>query len=536
MSELPSRKADRRRAVAVLLVVAAALGSLLGLRADTAAAQVAGQRPNIVMLMTDDQTVDDLAVMPATRRAFVSRGVTFQNSIVSYPVCCPSRATYLTGRYAHNHGVMGLYLPTGGYARFNDEDALPVWLERAGYHTAHIGKYLNGYGTDRPAIVPPGWSEWYGAVDPATYRMWNFTLNENGTQVTYGAPGEENPALYQTDVLRNKALDVIRRGSHSASPFFLSVAFLAPHHEEAAIRARTGVTVRAAPRHRGRFASLTLPPGRGFNELDRSDKPRFMRRFPVLDSTAIGRITAEYRARSESLLAVDEAVAAIVRELKAQGVLDNTYLLFTSDNGYLLGQHAVPSGKMLAYDPSSRVPLLIRGPGVKRRAASLEPVANVDLAPTILELASAKRVGGAPIDGRSLMRFARNPALRTDRPLLLETGGLRATSLEPEDDKGTVPVRTIRTYRAVRTERWLYVVYRSGERELYDLLNDPFQLRSRHNDPRYAATRRALRAELDRLATCRGRICRLPTSEPIPDPYDRADSGTLSKREPRAGR
>ena len=521
MSEIASHTADRRRWASVALLVAAALcGTLVGLGSDTAAAQGPVQRPNVVVIMTDDQTVDDLAAMPATRRAFVGRGVTFPNSIASYPVCCPSRATFFTGRYAHNHGVMGLYRPTGGYSRFNDSDALPVWLHAAGYHTAHIGKYLNGYGTDRPAIVPPGWSEWYGAVDPTTYRMWNYTLNENGRQVTYGAPGEENPAYYQTDLYREKALDVIRRRSNAGSPFFLSLAFLAPHHEEVSIRSRTGVTVRAAQRHRGRFASLALPPGPAFNERDRSDKPKFMRRFPLLDGTAIGRITAEFRARRESLLAVDEAVAAIVRELSARGVLDSTYVLFTSDNGFLLGEHAVPSGKMLPYDPSARVPLLIRGPGVKRRAASLEPVANVDLAPTILELAGAKRIGGAPIDGRSLMKFARNPRLRTDRPLLLETGGLRATSLEPEEDTGAMPVRTIRTYRAVRTDRWLYVLYRSGERELYDLLEDPFQLRSRHNDPRYAATRRVLRAELERLATCRGRVCRL-ASEPVPDPFDR---------------
>lgn len=502
-----------------LLAAAAAVGSVAGPGIETATAQGADQRPNVVVIMTDDQTVDDLAAMPATRRAFVGRGVTFRNSTVSYPVCCPSRATYLTGRYAHNHGVLGLYLPTGGYARFNDSDALPVWMERAGYRTAHIGKYMNGYGTDRPAIVPPGWTEWYGAVDPTTYRMWNFTLNENGRQVTYGAPNEEDPALYQTDVLRDKALDVIRRGSRAGQPFFLSLALLAPHHEEASIRARTGITVRAAPRHRGRFASLKLRSGRGFNERNRSDKPKFMRRFPVLDGTAIARITAEFRARRESLLAVDEAVAAIVRELSAQGVLGNTYLLFTSDNGFLLGEHAVPSGKMLPYDPSARVPLLLRGPGIKRRMASDEPVSNIDLAPTILELAGAKRVGGAPIDGRSVLRFARKPRLRTDRPLLLETGGLRATSLEPEDDTGAVPVRTIRTYRAVRTDRWLFVQYRSGERELYDLLYDPFQLRSRHRDRRYAPTVRVLRRELERLATCRGRVCRLP-SEPVPDPRE----------------
>jgi N-acetylglucosamine-6-sulfatase len=519
MSEIASRTAERRRAAAVLLAVAIALSALAGLRAEGAGAQAPQPRPNIVVIMTDDQTVDDLAAMPATRRAFLGKGTMFRDSVVSYPVCCPSRATFLTGRYAHNHGVMGLYKPTGGYSRFDDRDALPVWLAAAGYHTVHIGKYLNGYGTERPAIVPPGWSEWYGAVDPATYRMWNYTLNENGRFVTYGGPDEEPPALYQTDVYREKALDVIRRGSHSGKPFFLSLAFLAPHHEEASIRNRTGVTVRAAPRHRGRFASLALPRDDAFNERNRSDKPRFMRRFPLLDATAIGRITAEFRARRESLLAVDEAVAAIVRELETQGALSNTYLLFTSDNGFMLGEHAVPSGKMLAYDPSARVPLLIRGPGIRGRRASVEPVSNVDLAPTILELAGAKRTTGGPIDGRSLVKFARNPALRTDRPLLHETGGLRATSLEPEDDTGAVPVRTIRTYRAVRTDRWLYVLYRNGERELYDLFHDPSQLRSLHNHPRYGAARRVLRAELDRLATCRGRDCRVP-SQPVPDPLE----------------
>jgi len=501
-----------------LIAAVVALGLAAGFGVDTARAQ--DQRPNVVVIMTDDQTVDDLSAMPATRQAFARRGVTFYNSSVSYPVCCPSRATFLTGRYAHNHGVMGLYWPTGGYGRFNDADALPVWLQRAGYHTAHIGKYLNGYGTDRPAIVPPGWSEWYGAVDPATYRMWGYTLNENGRLVTYGSPtGDENPSYYQTDVYREKALDVIRRGSHSGRPFFLSLALLAPHHEEAEIRRVTGVTVRSAPRHRGRAASLPLPRSRAFNELDRSDKPMFMRRFKPLDGAAVARITAEFRARRESLLAVDEAVAAIVRELRAQGTLANTYLLFTSDNGFLLGEHAVPTGKMLPYEPSSRVPLLIRGPGIRGRTISLESASNIDLAPTIVQMAGASAAGGAPVDGRSLLKFARDPRLRSGRLVLHETGGLRSTSTSPEEDGGPVPVRTIRTYRAVRNDRWLYVAYRSGERELYDLLRDPFQLRSRHNDPRYAATRRVLRAELDRLATCRGRACRLP-GPPVPDPFE----------------
>lgn len=505
----------------------AALALLLALAAVPAAAQTA--RPNVVVLMTDDQTVADLAAMPATRRAFVGKGLIFEDSTVSYPVCCPSRATYLTGRYAHNHGVMGLYLPTGGYGRFDDFDALPVWLQRAGYRTAHIGKYMNGYGSDRPAIVPPGWTDWYGSVDPTTYRMWNFTLNENGRQVTYGGPADEDPANYQTDVLRNKALDVIRRDSRSGQPFFLSVAFLAPHYEEAGIRSRAGVSVRSAPRHRGRFATLPLPRPPGFNERDRSDKPKFMQRFRRLDSTAIARIAAEFRARRESLLAVDEAVTAIVRELRKQGALRNTYLLFTSDNGYMQGQHAVPSGKMLPYEPSSEVPLLVRGPGVKGRRVSREPVSNVDLAPTILQIAGASAAGGAPVDGRSFLKFARNPKLRSDRLILHETGGLRATELQPEEDGGPIPLRSVRTYRAVRNDHWLYVVYRNGERELYDLEHDPNELHSRHDDPRYAATRRALRVELDRLSTCRGRECRLP-GQPIPDPLADDEQGALAQR------
>jgi N-acetylglucosamine-6-sulfatase len=519
MSETTFRTTARWRwaVVAALLAATAALGPALGLGAGDAPAQAPGQRPNVVVIMTDDQTVADLRAMPATRGAFVRHGVTFQRSYVSYPVCCPSRATFLTGRYTHNHGVWGLYLPTGGYARFDDHDALPVWLQRSGYHTVHIGKYMNGYGSDRPAIVPPGWSEWYGAVDPTTYRMWGYTLNENGRQVAYGEPDGEDPASYQTDVYRERALDAIRRGSRSGQPFFLSVSFLAPHHEEASVRARTGVTVRPAPRHRGHFASLTLPRPPGFNERNRSDKPGFMRHFKPLGGAAVARIAAEYRARRESLLAVDDAVAAIVGELRAQGTLANTYLLFTSDNGFMLGEHAVPTGKMLPYEPSSRVPLLMRGPGVRARSASLEPVANIDLAPTILEIAGASAAGGAPIDGRSLLPFARDPRLRTDRLLLHETGGLRATSLQPEDDTGAVPLRTTRTYRAVRNSRWLYVVYGSGERELYDLLFDPAQLRSRHADPRYAATRRVLREELRRLSTCRGAACSAP-GEPVPDP------------------
>ena len=476
----------------------------------TPSANAGGARqmpPNVVVLMTDDETVEDMDVMPRTRRLLGSNGVTFARSYVSYPVCCPSRATYLTGQYAHNHGVMGLYPPTGGYGRFDRWNSLPVWLEHAGYATAHIGKYLNGYGTEVTADVPPGWTDWHGAIDGSTYRMWGYTLNENGRRHTYGSPFVEDPRLYQTDVYSRKAVRFIRRRAPSERPFFLSVAFLAPHHESASIRRITGRLVRPAPRDRGALMARPFETSRAFDEGDVTDKPRFLRRDP-LQLGAMDRIAEHYRERQRSLLAVDDAVQAIVDALRDRGELDDTYIIFTSDNGYMQGEHDVPSGKMLPYEPSTRVPLLIRGPAIPHGKVSRELVGNIDLAPTIVRAARAR--AGKTVDGRSLLPFARHPRLRTRRPLLHETGGLRYVPVRDQDQDGTPAVRHILSYRAVRTGRWLYIEYRGGARELYDLARDPNELHSHYPDPRYAPVRRTLGAVLHRLEKCRGASCRRP--------------------------
>ncbi|HEY8584437.1 MAG TPA: sulfatase-like hydrolase/transferase [Capillimicrobium sp.] len=184
------------------VAVAAALLALAG--PSAAADRRPLERPNIVVMMTDDQTVADLRAMPLTRALLGDRGVTFSRSFSSYPLCCPARATLLTGQYAHNHDVLGNRPPLGGYGAFRDAgNTLPVWLQRAGYRTAHVGKYLNGYGRDVAATVPPGWDEWYGSVDPTSYMMWGYTLNENGALRTYGSFRDEDPALYQADVYRD---------------------------------------------------------------------------------------------------------------------------------------------------------------------------------------------------------------------------------------------------------------------------------------------------------------------------------------------
>jgi arylsulfatase A-like enzyme len=495
-------------------LLAAALALLCAFTANATAAD----RPNVVVLMTDDQTVADLEAMPRTRAVLTRHGVTFDRSYVSYPVCCPSRATYLSGQYAHNHGVLGLYPPTGGYGRFQHANALPVWLERAGYATAHIGKYMNGYEPAIGAQQPPGWSEWYGAVDGATYLMWGYTLIENGVARTYGTPLEEDPRLYQTDVLRDKAVDFIARRAPSRQPFFLSIAFLAPHHENAAVRSITGRLVRPAPRHERAYARASLPTPPGFAERDRSDKPGFVRHRQRLTAEEVGRIGEQFRARRASLQAVDQGIESIVGALRRAGELENTYVILTSDNGYMLGEHGVPNGKLLAYDPSTRVPLIVRGPGIPAGAVSRELVGNVDLAPTISKLAGA--LPGRLLDGRSLLPYARDPALRSRRALLHETGGRRFVRRRDQDAAGAPAVRRVLTYRAVRTQRWLYVEYRNGERELYDLVHDPYELRSVHADPGRRGIVHTLHAAVERLAHCRGPSCQTTSAAPLPPGAD----------------
>jgi N-acetylglucosamine-6-sulfatase len=464
-------------------------------------------RPNVVVLMTDDQTVADVGVMPKVRRLLVERGVKFARSYVSYPVCCPSRATFLSGQYAHNHGVFGLYPPRGGYGRFDRGNSLPVWLEAAGYVTGHIGKYMNGYGSQVPDDVPPGWTEWYGAVDDTTYRMWGYTLNENGKRRTYGSPFDEDPRLYQTDVYRDKAVDFIERRAPSPRPFFLSVAFLAPHHESDAIRAGTGRLVRPAPRHSGALDGDPLLATPAFGERDVSDKPAFVRANGALTAETVRYIAQRHRDRQESLLAVDDAVEAIVKALRRRRELHDTYLLLTSDNGYMQGEHGVPSGKVLPYEPSTHVPLILRGPGLPRGRVSQALVGNIDLAPTILAAAAARP--GKPLDGRSLLPFARDPRRRSSRALLHETAGPGYTPARDHDAGEAGPVRHVLSYRAVRTGRWLYVEYSGGPRELYDLRRDPYELRSLDASASHRRVRMALHRILRRLVRCSGASCRV---------------------------
>ena len=483
-SKRPSAPGVIAAATAAVLLSAVLAVALGGGAASASSSQAAQAKPNILVVMTDDQTVESLRVMGNVQTLLARQGTSFENSFASFPPCCPSRATYVTGQYGHNHTIMGNMAPAGGYDKLapTHGNTLPAWLQRAGYVTVHVGKYLNGYGRARPNEVPAGWSEWYGSIDPSTYRFYNYTLNENGRLVTYGT----GAANYQADVYSRKATELIRRLAPAAQPFFLSVAFLAPHSggprdpDDPANLA----TPSPAPRHRNRFASEPLPTPPSFNEADVSDKPAAIRNRPLIGPVRRNAIRENYQQRLESLLAVDEAVRDIVAALETSGELNRTLILFTADNGFFHGEHRVQTGKLLVYEPSVRVPLILRGPGVPRGARRPNLVANVDLAATILDAANA--APGRRLDGRSLLPLARDPLVRSGRDILLET----------------------QSYSAIRTPRHVFVQHSTGEQELYDLATDSQQLQSLHADPRYTALKNDLAARLARLRTCAGDACR----------------------------
>jgi N-acetylglucosamine-6-sulfatase len=469
-------------------VLGVAIGAALLAGADEPPRAVSATqpfKPNVLLIETDDQTVESVRVMTNVRRLLMSQGTTFENSFVGFSLCCPSRATTLTGQYAHNHGVLGNQPPEGGYAKLDGTNTLPVWLQRAGYYTAHIGKYLNGYGTLNPNEVPPGWSEWHGSVDPSTYRFYDYTLNEDGMLRQYGT----DAASYQADVYAEKALDLVRRRTPQAQPFFLWLAFLAPHsggpREPGDPQLATPVP---APRHRDRFSAEPLPAPPSLNEADVSDKPAGIRSRPLLRPARLAQIREAYQQRLESLLAVDEAVGRIVAELERLGELDRTVIIFTSDNGFFHGEHRVAAGKVLVYEPSIRVPLVVRGLGLRAGRRLHQPVSNVDVAATIADV--ARTAPARRLDGRSLVPLLRDPNLGWGRDLLVERGPGNGS------------------FTAILTPRFKYVEYVNGERELYDLSLDPDELESRHADPAYAGARAELARRLAALRVCAGESCR----------------------------
>ena len=449
-------------------------------------------RPNVVLVMTDDQTQESIKVMTKTRAGIGRAGTTFTNSVATFPLCCPSRATYMSGQYAHNHGVVNNVPPFGGYTRFNFANSLPVWLQRAGYRTMSVGRTLNGYGVDNPSVtdVPPGWNDWIATLDPTTYDYARWQVNQNGQVLAL--PGPDNPFEHQTDYLGRRASELVEQASAADQPFFLSLTFPAPHSGRPLDPDDPpGVaTPSPAARYRDAFAALPLPRPPSFNERDVSDKPAVIRRRPRLNPAEAAAVQENYRQELESLLSVDDAVGQLLNTLERTGKLANTIVIFTSDNGYTHGEHRIRAAKVFPYEPSIRVPLLMRGPGVPAGLHYGQQVGNIDLAPTILDAADA--LPGRLQDGSSLLSLASDPQKRTGRELVLENG------------RG---LHTLSRYRGLRNDRYVYIRYdRTGSRELYDLRRDPFQLKNLAKDERFRRVRILMDRRVRKLSRCRGQL------------------------------
>jgi N-acetylglucosamine-6-sulfatase len=447
-------------------------------------------KPNFVFILTDDMRYDDLEYMPKTSSLLGSQGMTFTRAFVPTALCCPSRATIMRGQYTHNTGVwLNPNSPSGGWegykSRGYEQNNIATHLNDpngAGYRTGLFGKYFNTYdGT----TVPPGWDDWFGFIGQGEF--FNYNVNDNGTMRNFGT-GE---GAYSTDVLSAQTQEFIDASVDAGKPFFAYVAPKAPH----------GPLV-AAPRHEHAYdgAQAPRPPtSPAFNEEDVSDKPPWIKSLPRLTPTQIANIDTKHEGRVESLQAVDDLVKAVVDKLHSRGALGNTYVVFTSDNGYHLGEHRIPGEKLQPYEESIHVPLLVRGPGVRLGSTTDKLVLNTDFLPTFTDLAG---ITTPPyVDGRSLRPVLTERATSWRTAILLES---RKRSRSADPGVKDVP------YDGIRTTTSKYVEYEGGDRELYTLSTDPYEESSTPT----SSSAPSLQTRLQALKGCAADSCRAAENGP----------------------
>ncbi|CAN5577117.1 sulfatase [soil metagenome] len=449
-------------------------------------------RPNVVVIMSDDQTIEQQRVMQEINSRIGAKGAVFTNAINNFGLCCPSRATFLTGQYSQNDGVAGNNPPDGGYQGLDHSNTLPVWLQKRNYFTSNIGKYLNGYeSTPQPATVPPGWSDWETSIK--TYRYYDYTLNINRQIVPYAHAASD----YKTRVYDRRAVKLIKERAGKRKPLFMWLNYLAPHDggpdndTNLPGGGNCQESAKPDPKDAGKFADEALPMPPSFNEADVSDKPEWIRD-EQLSQTEIANVARQYRCRLESTLSEDRSAGHVLDALRDTHQLKNTYVIYISDNGFMTGEHRVPSGKNNIYEEAIHVPMMIRGPGIQAGTKVRDLVSNADVAPTITDLAGAKP--GRSFDGRSVMPLIRHPNTERGRELVVQARyGVETPA------KNVV---------AVRNNRFIYAEYENGDKEMYDLVADPDELDNIASDPAYADQRQALAGRLAKLLQCAGKSCR----------------------------
>lgn len=518
---------------ALVLATLTVVGPLQAPTAGAATPQAQRHRPNILFVLADDLDLAEMRYLPHVQSLIAREGTTFDQYLVSNSLCCPSRTTTLRGQYSHNTGVWTNGGDNGGFERAHangvEQDTVATRLHAAGFTTALAGKYLNGYPTSAPPNdVPPGWDDWASAVYGNPYSEYDYVLNQNQAYHVY----HHRPRDYGTDVYVGLTDHFIRRSAHAHQPFFAYLSVYTPHQPATPAR---------VDRHKFRHARAPRTPS--YDQADVRRSPGYVHDLPRFNPAEKQAIDVLYRKRIRSLQALDRGVQRLVHTLSVTKQLDDTYIVFASDNGFHLGQHRMPAGKQTPYETDIHVPLIVRGPGVRAGAHVARLAGNTDLAPTFEAMAGARSPSFT--DGRSLL-----PLLRGDQPThwrnsyLLEhrseTGTTaseravprRGSTLEPPDPDQAGPdgrprPREIRDamllnrgaeipdYDGVRTGRYTYVQYGTGERELYDLRHDPDEI---HN---LAGTRPALEHRLAHqiglLRRCGGRGCRRTEDAAVPN-------------------
>ena len=386
-------------------------------------------RPSFVVIVTDDQRSDTVTpvLMPNVYSKIVANGITFSNAFVSNPLCCPSRASILTGNFSHTTGVFGNSGAFGGFDAFtsrgNDESTIATDLASDGYRTALVGKYLNGYRSESFRYIPPGWSRWF-AVGTGSY--FDYEASDQGVAVHHQGD-------YVTTVLKNVAVRFIKTSISKAKPYFLYFSARAPHAP-----ATPGLG------DIGRFSAdpTTLP---DYGTVQ-STKPAYVRTNPWSSSTESW-IQKFASNQLNSTYAVDRAVGRLWH-VSPKG----TVFVFLSDNGTLWGEHRWHS-KQVPYDASIRVPMAMAVKGTTDPSIRDRIVLNVDIRPTLTKLAGVEP--SQPVDGIDMLG-------RTRRSVFV---------LEHWNDGATVP-----TYCGYRSATEMYVRYATGEEELYDEIHDPAEV------------------------------------------------------------
>ncbi|KAK6858094.1 hypothetical protein PG995_005793 [Apiospora arundinis] len=495
--------------------------ALVACAAPVAAASGDATKPSIVLIMSDDQDrrLGSTDFQSVLHRDIFSQGVEFVNHFATTAQCCPSRASFLRGQAAHNTNVTNVHAPGGNYDKWHqaglDEDYLPHWLKKAGYRAEYVGKFLNGYNVINANITPKGWDHVDALLDPYTTYYNVPVMSQNGERPVY------YEGFHSTDVVRTKALERLQSLVTGKQPYYLQIAPYAPH-----VQNDVHHTVPLA-RHMDLFPEARAPRLPNYNPDDehQAGKGGWPGTLPRMNETSQATSDMAFRYRAQALQGLDEIIEDVVAMLDANGQLDNTYVIYTSDNGYHIGQHRLPGGKALFYGEDTNLPFAVRGPGVPKNVISQIPGVHLDLVPTFLDIAGLPEADWPSfLDGRSLLPQWKEPAGSSSgagagdgnskETLNVEFWGSCTIEAPNGKELGAPFLNT--TYKTLRMlgdrQSWLFSVWCTGQMELYDTAADPYELVNLAGRPEHEAVLNRLNALLLVTKSCAEGTCRDPWS------------------------